>query len=122
MLRQDSMRPVEVGAAAGAAETDHARFRIVLAVIAGVVSFFVASAIGSVLIHPDPPASGSTWSPAEIEVTKQLFHEANSELLSEGAVDCLVTHMVAVYTPDEVFGWSEAVANRVGAELIKGCA
>ena len=121
MLRQESVRQVEVGPVVGA-ETDHARFRIVLAVFAGIVSFFVASAIGGALIADEPPATGNSWSPEEIEVTKQLFHEANSKLLSAGAVDCLVTHMVAVYTPDEVFSWSDDVANRVGAELIKGCA
>jgi len=121
MIRQESVRGVRP-AGPDAAPADHARFRIVLAVIAGVVSFFVASAIGSVLIGNDRPASGSTWSADEIEVTKQLFHEKNSKLLSKGAVDCLVSHMVAVYTPDEVFGWSKEVANRIGAELIKGCA
>ena len=121
MLRQESVSRVEVGPVVGA-ETDHARFRILLAVFAGIVSFFVASAIGGALIDEEPPASGSSWSPEEIEVTKQLFHEANSELLSAAAVDCLVTHMVTVYTPDEVFSWSDDVANRVGAELIKGCA
>jgi hypothetical protein len=121
MLRQESMRRVEVGPVVGS-EADTARFRIVLAVIAGIVSFFVASAIGGLLIDETPPATGNSWSPEEIEVTKQLFHEANSERLSAAAVDCLVNHMVATYTPDDVFGWSDDVANKIGAELIKGCA